>query len=518
MTARTRGVVVLGVEGHVVDVEVHISAGLVGTTIVGLPDTAVGESRDRARAAVQNSGCRWPDMKITVGLSPASLHKRGPMLDLAIALAVLAADGQIPPDGLRELVCVGELALDGRLRPMTGTVVAALGAARAGHTRLVVPRANIAEASLVPALDVTGVSCLAEVVALLRGESWVESADDDPVFAPVAAAGPLHLLNATDITADLADVRGQAAARHAIEVAAAGGHHMAMLGPPGVGKTMLAERMVGLLPPLDDHAALEVTAIHSVAGRLATGAGLVTQPPFESPHHTATFVAMVGGGGSAPRVGLVSLAHRGVLFLDEAPEFAGRVLDALRQPLESGRIHIARAGYSLSFPARFQLIVAANPCPCGHAGAAASCRCTPAQRARYLQRLSGPLLDRVDIRIELEQPSRAELLIDEPESTAVVAPRVHAARERAAWRLRATPWRVNAEVPGPVLRQQWPLASDTAAVLGRALDAQVLSARGADRVVRLAWTLADLAQHDSPKAIDVFTALGLRDAAGAWAA
>ena len=517
MTARTRGVVVLGVEGHVVDVEVHISSGLVGTTIVGLPDTAVGESRDRARAAVQNSGCRWPDMKITVGLSPASLHKRGPMLDLAIALAVLAADGQIPHDALRELVCVGELALDGRLRPLTGTVVAALGAARAGHTRLVVPRANVDEARLVPALSVIGVSCLAEMVAFLRGEPWSEPdfAESEPAGA---ATGPLHLLEAIDVTSDLADVRGQAAARHAIEVAAAGGHHMAMLGPPGVGKTMLAERMVGLLPPLDDHAALEVTAIHSVAGRLATGAGLVAKPPFESPHHTATFVAMVGGGGSAPRVGLVSLAHRGVLFLDEAPEFAGRVLDALRQPLESGRIHIARAGYSLSFPARFQLIVAANPCPCGHAGAAATCRCTPAQRSRYLQRLSGPLLDRVDIRIELAQPSRADLLVDEPESTAVVAPRVHAARERAASRLRGTAWRVNAEVPGPVLRQQWPLPSDASAVLGRALDSQVLSARGADRVVRLAWTLADLAEHDAPTAADVFTALGLRDAAGAWAA
>jgi magnesium chelatase family protein len=281
---------------------------------------------------------------------------------------------------------------------------------------------------------------------------------------------------------------------------------------------MLAERMVGLLPPLDAHAALEVTAIHSVAGRLPAGSGLVTRPPLESPHHTATFVAMVGGGGSTPRVGLVSLAHRGVLFLDEAPEFAGRVLDSLRQPLESGRVHIARAGYSLSFPARFQLVVAANPCPCGHAGQAATCRCTPAQRSRYLQRLSGPLLDRVDIRLELAQPSRADLMLDEPESTAAVAPRVQEARERSARRLRGTPWLVNAEVPGPALRSHWPLAADAAAVLGRALDAQVLSARGADRVVRLSWTLADLAHRDTPAAADVFTALGLRDAAGAWAA
>ena len=401
MTARTHGVVVLGVEGHVVDVEVHIAPGLVGTTIVGLPDTAVGESRDRAKAAVQNSGCRWPDMKVTVGLSPAALHKRGPMLDLAIALAVLAADGQIPAEELRTLVCIGELALDGRLRPMAGVVVAALGASRGGHERLVVPRANVAEAQLVPGVQVLGVSCLAEVVAHLRGEQWQEPADAEADSAARVAAANPGLLSPDAVIPDLADVRGQAAARHALEVAAAGGHHMAFLGPPGVGKTMLAERLAGLLPALDQQAALEVTAIHSVAGRLPANSGVITRPPFEAPHHTATFVAMVGGGGAVPRVGLASLAHLGVLFLDEAPEFAGRVLDALRQPLESGRVHIARAGYSLSFPARFQLIMAANPCPCGHAANGAACRCTPAARSRYVQRLSGPLLDRVDIRIEI---------------------------------------------------------------------------------------------------------------------
>lgn len=508
----------LGVEGHVVDVEVHIAPGLVGTTIVGLPDTAVGESRDRAKAAVQNSGCRWPDMKVTVGLSPAALHKRGPMLDLAIALAVLAADGQIPGDELRGLVCVGELALDGRLRPMTGVVVAALGASRAGHTRLVVPRANVAEAELVPGVQVLGVSCLSEIVAHLRGEAWQppDAAEPEP---SVAAAAPTAGLLAPDAAVpDLADVRGQAAARHALEVAAAGGHHMAFLGPPGVGKTMLAERLAGLLPSLDQQAALEVTAIHSVAGRLPANSGVITRPPFEAPHHTATFVAMVGGGGAVPRVGLVSLAHLGVLFLDEAPEFAGRVLDALRQPLESGRVHIARAGYSLSFPARFQLVMAANPCPCGHAASGAACRCTPAVRSRYVQRLSGPLLDRVDIRIELSAPSRADMLVDTPENTAAVTPRVHDARARAAARLAGTPWRVNAEVPGPVLRRQWPLPAAASAALGRALDRGVLSARGTDRVLRLAWTLSDLAGLAEPGAPQVYAALGLRDSAGAWAA
>lgn len=516
MTARTRGVVVLGVEGHVVDVEVHISHGMVGTTIVGLPDTAVGESRDRARAAIQNSGCTWPERKITIGLSPASLHKRGPMLDLAIAVSVLAADGQVPAERIASLVCVGELALNGRVQPMTGTVVAALGAARAGRRTLVVPKANVPEAQLVPEIKVVGVECLAELVAWLRDEPWQSEADntdpdESPAIAELIPAPPAHL--------DLADVRGQSVARRALEIAAAGGHHLAMLGPPGVGKTLLAERLPGLLPELDRAAALEVTAIHSVAGRLPASAGLVTRPPFEAPHHTATFVAMVGGGAAVPRVGLASLAHRGVLFLDEAPEFSVRVLDALRQPLESGAVAIARAGYSLKFPARFQLVLAANPCPCGNASSGAgACRCTPVQRTRYLQRLSGPLLDRIDLRVVLERPSRAELLTDEPEDTAVVAARVLRAREAARRRFAATPWRVNCDVPASAMRADWPLSAAAQRVLARALDSGFLSARGADRVTRLAWTVADLEGHDQPKPADVMTALHLRDAAGAWAA
>ncbi|NDB18981.1 MAG: ATP-binding protein, partial [Actinobacteria bacterium] len=281
MTARTCGVVVLGVEGHVIDVEVHISHGMVGTTIVGLPDTAVGESRDRARAAIQNSGCSWPERKITIGLSPASLHKRGPMLDLAIAVSVLAADGQVPAERIADLVCVGELALNGRVQPMTGTVVAALGAVRAGRRRLVVPRANVAEAQLVPELEVHGVSCLAELVAWLRDQPWEPDGESTSGAGSTLAA---ELIPGIDAPLDLVDVRGQSVARKALEIAAAGGHHLAMLGPPGVGKTLLAERLPGLLPELDRAAALEVTAIHSVAGRLPANSGLVTRAPFEAPH------------------------------------------------------------------------------------------------------------------------------------------------------------------------------------------------------------------------------------------
>ncbi|MEY5144753.1 MAG: hypothetical protein RL745_114 [Actinomycetota bacterium] len=521
MTAHTHGVIVFGVEGHVIDVEVHVSAGLVGTTIVGLPDTAVAESRDRARAAILNSGCSWPDAKITVGLSPASLHKRGPTLDVAIALAILAESGQVPSAAIADIVCVGELGLDGRVRPMTGTVVAALGAARAGMRTIVVPRANVQEAELIPGLTVVGISSLSQLIAYVRGEPWIEVADDAAVnpHKPAPVDSVAELLPTVQLQRDLCDVRGQAIARRGLEVAAAGGHHLAMIGAPGVGKTLLAERLPDLLPTLDSTAALEVTAIHSVAGRLGAVSGLLTRAPFEAPHHTASYAAMVGGGGGSPRAGLVSLAHRGVLFLDEAPEFNVRVLDALRQPLESGVITIARAGYSVRFPARFQLVLASNPCPCGHATSeAVACRCSPIVRSKYAQRLSGPLNDRMDVRLVLDRPSRAELMCDEPETTQVVAERVLAARQRMASRLANTPWTVNASVPGEYVRREWPLEAAATQALAAALDAGVLSARGADRAVKVAWTLADLAGRNAPVAADVYEAVSLRDGGGRWPA
>lgn len=519
MTAHTHGVVVFGVEGHVIDVEVHVSAGLVGTTIVGLPDTAVAESRDRARAAILNSGCSWPDAKITVGLSPASLHKRGPTLDVAIALAILAESGQVPAAAISELVCVGELGLDGRVRAMSGTVVAALGAVRAGMTTIVVPSANVGEAELIPNLHVVGISSLAQLIAHVRGEPWHDPVDESTVRPDSVADSVADFMPVSATARDLRDVRGQAVARRGLEVAAAGGHHMAMLGSPGVGKTLLAERLPDLLPPLDSTAALEVTAIHSVAGRLSSVSGLLTRPPFEAPHHTASYAAMVGGGGGSPRAGLVSLAHRGVLFLDEAPEFNSRVLDSLRQPLESGVISIARAGYCVRFPARFQLVLASNPCPCGNAtSGGGACKCSPLVRSKYGQRLSGPLTDRIDVRVVLDRPSRAELMCDEPETTEVVAERVQGARSRMAKRLAGTGWSVNSEVPGEFIRRHWPLAVAAADALAVSLDSGVLSARGADRAVKVAWTLADLAGRDAPTATDIYEAVSLRDGGGRWPA
>ena len=514
---RTRGVVVLGVDGHVVEVEAHVYQGVVGFTVVGLADKAVGEARDRARSALLNSGLPWPGLRVTIGLSPAWLPKRGPTLDLPVALALAVSQGALPPDAVADVVFVGELGLDGRIRPVRGALVAALAARDAGVGALVVPAGNLREAELVPDLDVAGFHTLAGLVAQLRGDP-----PPDVELAAQLDARTGALGCAAPPAPDLRDVRGQLAARAALELAAAGGHHVAMSGPPGIGKTMLAERLPGLLPLLDERAALEVTAVHSVAGTLGAGE-LIRVPPFVAPHHTATFAAMVGGGSGMPRIGQVSLAHHGVLFLDEAPEFDSGAMEALRQPLEAGYVVVARSAFTVRYPARFQLVLAMNQCPCGRddsgrVGAGQRCVCTSAQRRRYLARVSGPLLDRVDVRVALLRPSAAELADDVVESTEVVAARVLAARERAARRYAGTPYRLNGDVPGPVLRRRFPLTGDVALPVEQALSRGLLSARGADRVVRVAWTVADLAGHDRPTLSDVGMALACREPGTAWAA
>jgi magnesium chelatase family protein len=514
--ARAHSIALVGVEGHPVEIEADIENGLVGLLLVGLPDTALREARDRIRSAIVNSKERWPARRITVGLSPASLPKRGSGFDLGIAVALLAAAGDVPAGRLGGMVFLGELGLDGRARPVPGVLPAVAAAAAAGFGAVAVPAQNAPEASLVPGLRVLSVSCLASLLAWLRGSpphgvAAVEVFDGGILPTPTAAARA----GTARTGRDLADVAGQPAARRAAEICAAGGHHLMLLGPPGVGKTMLAERLPTVLPRLDAQAALAVTAIHSVAGTLPPGSPLITEPPFCAPHHTATKAAIVGGGSGTIRPGAASLAHHGCLFLDEAPEFSRDVLDALRQPLESGEVVVARSGLTARFPARFTLVLAANPCPCARAAgagsAAAACSCTPVARRRYLGRLSGPLLDRVDVKVELLPVARAELLSDRrfAEPSSVVAERVSQARQRAAARLRGTPWRLNAQIPGIELRRSFAPAPGALAPLQRALDLGEISARGVDRVIRVSWTLADLRGVPKPTDAEVSYALGL---------
>ncbi|NNN33042.1 ATP-binding protein [Streptomyces sp. S3(2020)] len=523
--ARTCSVALVGVEGVVVEVQADLEPGVAAFTLVGLPDKSLTESKDRVRAAVVNSGVGWPQKKLTVGLSPASVPKAGSGFDLAIACAVLGASERIDPRVLADIVMIGELGLDGRVRPVRGILPAVLAAADAGYEQVVVPECAAAEASLVPGVSVLGVRSLRQLIAILADEPVPDEEPDDPgrpdplmagLRVPgTGAATGMHSLGAAqqDHGHDLADVVGQLSARTAVEVSAAGGHHLFLEGPPGAGKTMLAERLPAVLPRLTRQESLEVTAVHSVAGLLPPGKPMIDVPPYCAPHHSATMQALVGGGPSIARPGAVSLSHRGVLFLDETPEFSSQALDALRQPLEAGHVVIARSAGVVRFPAKFQMVLAANPCPCGRFSQTDDfCECPPAAIRRYQARLSGPLLDRVDLRVEVDRVTRAQLTERgaRGESTAVVADRVRAARERAAARLVGTPWRTNSEVPGRELRSRWHAVPGAMDEAERNLERGVLTARGLDRVLRVAWTVADLLGHDRPDATDVALALQLR--------
>jgi magnesium chelatase family protein len=484
--AKAFSAAVHGIDAYLVEVEADVGRGMAGNfLIVGLPDAAVQEARERVRAAVRNTGLMFPDKRITVNLAPADVRKEGPSLDLPIAVGILAATGQVELSALTSTVLVGELALDGSVRPVAGVLPVAIGAKAAGMRRLIVPTANACEAAVVGDLEVYPEATLAEVLALLN----------DGLGPQVyAGASPLTDLEEPVFDVCFSDVKGQDHGKRALEVAAAGGHNILMVGPPGSGKTMLARRLPTILPPLSLDEALEATKIYSIAGQLPAETALLTTRPFRSPHHTISYAGLVGGG-SFPRPGEVSLAHHGLLFLDELPEFRRDILEMLRQPLEDGVITIARISGSVAFPARVMFVGAANPCPCGHLGdSARACTCNPMHLQRYRQRLSGPLLDRIDIQIEIPRLKQDEMTATggTGATSREIRKRVQKARDIQAERFAGAGIYTNAQMTSKHLRAFCELDAPTQSLLRTAIDTLKLSARAYDRIIKLARTIADL--------------------------
>ena len=498
--ALTHSVALLGLEGHLVTVEVDIADGLPGYALLGLPDAALSESRDRVRSAIVNCQEIWPNRKVTVSLSPAWLPKSGSSFDLAICIAVLSAHESIPQEKIAELVFLGELSLDGRIRAVRGVLPALMAAYKAGIRIAVVPSANYEEAQLMHSMTIVPMEHLKQVLRWLRtGEREVVQEID-------------LQWEHSDSRLDFADVAGQSAARLAAEIAAIGGHHILLIGPPGAGKTMIAERIPTILPALSIDQALEVTAVHSIAGTLTQRSPLSLLAPIVSPHHTTTRIAMVGGGSHAIKPGACSLAHHGVLFIDEAPECGPGVLDSLRQPLESGTVTIARSVGNLTFPAQFLLVLAANPCPCGKfTGRGRNCTCTSQQVRRYLGKLSGPLMDRIDLRVQVDAVGRVDMARSElGESSQVIRERVIAAREVAQKRFTGMGWSLNSQIPARALRSTFQPQRSAMNFLHDELDREHITARGLHKIIRTSWSFADLHGHSIPTMEDVNAAYEMR--------